>query len=109
MIRLFKHYIPHAVLLLGIVDLLLLVLAGEFAWHMRASQIGLDVGAISQRFLPLGGFAVTIWIAMIAVGVYGSDALRSMRYACARLLVAISIGIIAVSYTHLTLPTKRIV
>ncbi len=104
MIRLFKHYIPHAVLLLGIVDLLLLVLAGEFAWHMRASQIGLDVGAISQRFLPLGGFAVTIWIAMIAVGVYGSDALRSMRYACARLLVAISIGIIALSVIDFIAP-----
>ncbi len=104
MIRLFKHYIPHAVLLLGIVDLVLLLLAGEFAWHLRASQIGTNVGVVSQRVLPLGGFALTIWIAMIAVGVYGSDALRSMRYACARLLVAISLGIIALSVIDFIAP-----
>ncbi|WP_379547016.1 TIGR03013 family XrtA/PEP-CTERM system glycosyltransferase [Qipengyuania sp. DSG2-2] len=104
MIRLFKHYIPHAVLLLGMVDLVLLLLAGEFAWHLRASQIGTGVGVISERLLPLGGFALTIWIAMIAVGVYGSDALRSMRYACARLLVAISMGIIALSVIDFIAP-----
>jgi hypothetical protein len=28
MIRLFKHYIPHAVLLLGLIDLALLMMAG---------------------------------------------------------------------------------
>ena len=104
MIRLFKHYIPHAVLLLGIVDLVLLLLAGEFAWHLRASQVGTNVGVLSERVLPLGGFAITIWIAMIAVGVYGSDALRSMRYACARLLVAISLGIIALSVIDFIAP-----
>ena len=33
MIRLFKHYIPHAVLLLGLLDLALLVTASEMAWQ----------------------------------------------------------------------------
>ena len=104
MIRLFKHYIPHAVVLLGMVDLLLLLLAGELAWHLRASQIGMAIGNVGERVLPLTGFAVTIWIAMIAVGVYGSDALRSMRYAGARLLVAISLGIIALSVIDFVAP-----
>ncbi|WBY15616.1 TIGR03013 family PEP-CTERM/XrtA system glycosyltransferase [Erythrobacteraceae bacterium WH01K] len=104
MIRLFKHYIPHAVLLLGLVDLLLLLLSGELAWHLRASQIGTSVGPVSGRIIPLAGFAITIWIAMISVGVYGSDALRSMRYACARLLVAISLGIIALSVIDFIAP-----
>jgi FlaA1/EpsC-like NDP-sugar epimerase len=36
--------------------------------------------------------------AMIAVGVYGADSLRSMRFACARLLVAVSLAIIALSF-----------
>ena len=44
MIRLFKHYIPHAVLLFGLCDLALLLLAGDLAWHMRAIQIGIDAG-----------------------------------------------------------------
>ena len=97
MIRLFKHYIPHAVLLLGLVDLLLLVVAGELAWIARASQAGIETGPVTDRIVPLLGFALTVWVAMISVGVYGSEALRSMRYACARLLVAISLAIIALS------------
>ncbi|RXZ66264.1 TIGR03013 family XrtA/PEP-CTERM system glycosyltransferase [Pelagerythrobacter rhizovicinus] len=104
MIRLFKHYIPHAVLLLGLADLLLLVAAGELAWLARAAQAGIDAGAVSDRIVPLGGFALTVWIAMISVGVYGSEALRSMRYACARLLVAISLAIIALSLIDFLLP-----
>ena len=98
MIRLFKHYIPHAVLLLGLIDILLLVLAGELAWRLRAEQIGMDPGGLLARIWPHAGFALMMLTAMIAVGVYGSDSLRSMRFATARLLVAISLGIIALSF-----------
>ena len=104
MIRLFKHYIPHAVLLLGLVDLLLLVVAGELAWIARASQAGIETGPVTDRIVPLLGFALTVWVAMISVGVYGSEALRSMRYACARLLVAISLAIIALSLIDFLIP-----
>ena len=104
MIRLFKHYIPHAVILLGLVDLVLLLVAGEFAWHLRSSQIGSAPGLVIDRIIPLGGFSVTVWIAMISVGVYGSDALRSMRFAVARLLVAISLGVIALSFIDFVAP-----
>ena len=104
MIRLFKHYIPHAVLLLGLVDLLLLVVAGELAWIARASQAGIETGPVTDRIVPLWGFALTVWVAMISVGVYGSEALRSMRYACARLLVAISLAIIALSLIDFLIP-----
>lgn len=104
MIRLFKHYIPNAVLLLGLFDFLLLIAAGELGWLVRAWQIGIDPGDISQRWTPLLIFAALEQTAMIAVGVYGSDALRSMRYAGARLLVAISLGIIALSVVYFLLP-----
>ena len=104
MIRLFKHYIPHAVMLLGLLDLLLLGVAGEIAWRLRVSQAGLDLGPMSDRLLPLVGFAVVVWTAMIAVGVYSSMALRSLRYAGARLLVAVSLGIIALSVLDFLLP-----
>ena len=80
MIRLFKHYIPNAVFLLGIIDFWLLVLAGELGWVVRAHQIGMDVGYTSDRLWPLLTFAVLVQTAMVSVGVYGSDALRSMRW-----------------------------
>ena len=104
MIRLFKHYIPHAVLLLSLCDLALLAVVGEGAWQLRASQAGMTVGPLTERLVPLGGFALIVWTAMIAVGVYRSEALRSMRYAGARLLVAVSLGIIALSVLDFILP-----
>ena len=97
MIRLFKHYIPHAVLLLGLLDLGLLVMASELAWQIRASQIGMDLGTFTNRWIALLGTSMVIWLAMIAVGVYGPNALRSLRFAGARVLVAISLGIIALA------------
>lgn len=104
MIRLFKMYIPNAVLVLVLLDFALLLTAGELGWQLRAHQIGIDAGDLTQRKAPLALFALLVQTAMVAVGVYGSDALRSMRYATARLLVAISIGIIALSVVYFLLP-----
>ncbi len=104
MIRLFKHYIPHAVLLLGLLDFALLVVASELAWRVRAAQIAMDPGSIDGRWVPLLGSASVVWLAMISVGVYGPLALRSLRFAGARLLVAISLGIIALAFIDFMLP-----
>ncbi|WP_225206819.1 TIGR03013 family XrtA/PEP-CTERM system glycosyltransferase [Novosphingobium huizhouense] len=108
MFRLFKHYIPNAVLVLALVDFVLLLVSGELGWLLRARQIGMDPGNVTQRWLPLLSYAVLTQLAMIAVGVYGSDALRSMRYATARLLVAISLGIIALSVFYFLLPGRTL-
>jgi sugar transferase (PEP-CTERM system associated) len=104
MIRLFKHYIPNAVMLLALFDILLLFIGGEVGWLLRASQIGMDPGSMADRTIPLVGFVVVVWLAMVSVGVYGSDSLRSMRFASARLLVAVSLGIIALSFIDFLLP-----
>ncbi|MEO0698795.1 MAG: TIGR03013 family XrtA/PEP-CTERM system glycosyltransferase [Pseudomonadota bacterium] len=95
---------PHAVLLLGLLDLALLVVASELAWQLRAAQIGMDAGPLETRWLPLIGSAAVVWLAMISVGVYGPLALRSLRFAGARLLVAISLGIIALAFIDFVLP-----
>lgn len=105
MIRLFKHYIPHAVLLLGMLDLGLLVAASEIAWQWRTHQIGVDTGTFTERAPALIGTALVIWLAMIAVGVYGPNALRSLRFAGARVLVAISLGIIALAVIDFAIPS----
>ncbi len=104
MVRLFKHYVPHAVLLLGLFDIALLFGAGEFAWHLRAGQLGTDPGSLSERFVSLGSFGLIVLVGMVAVGVYGAEALRSMRYAVARLIVAVSLGIIVLSFVDFVFP-----
>ena len=104
MVRLFKHYVPHAVLLLGLIDCALLFLAGNLAWTLRATQIDMDPGALSDRLATLVGFAAVVLAAMIAVSVYGGEALRSLRFAGARLLVAVSLAIIALAFLDFLLP-----
>lgn len=104
MIRLFKHYVPHAVLLLGMLDFILLLCAAEAGWIVRAHQIGMDIEHVITRIGPLLSFAVAIQTAMIAVGVYGVESLQSMRFAFARLLVAISLGVIFLSVLYFLLP-----
>jgi sugar transferase (PEP-CTERM system associated) len=104
MIRVFKHYVPNAVLLLGLLDVLLLLGAAEAGWVMRARQIGMLVEPVATRLVPLLSFAASLETAMVAVGVYGAQSFQSIRYAAARLLVAISLGIIFLSVIFFLLP-----
>jgi sugar transferase (PEP-CTERM system associated) len=101
---LFKHYIPHAVLLLGLVDIVLLVFAAEISWVLRAWQIGMTITPMWGRMAPLLSFAVAVELAMVAVGVYGADALQSVRFAAVRLMVAVAFGMILVSILSFALP-----
>lgn len=104
MFRLFKHYVPHAVLLLGLLDFVLLIGAAESSWVIRAHQIDMGIDPMITRLTPLLTFAVSLQMAMVAVGVYGIDALLSLRFAAARLLVAISLGVIFLSMIFFMLP-----
>lgn len=104
MVRLFKHYVPYAVLFLGMLDFVALVGAAEAAWVLRAHQIGMQVNFIGNRLLPLLNFALSLQVAMIAVGVYSNESLRSLRYAMARLLVAVSLGVIFLSVMYFMVP-----
>lgn len=104
MIKLFKHYIPNAVLLLAICDFAWLIAAAELGWVIRANEIHMHISAIESRFAQLLTYAVSIQLAMIGVGVYGIDALQSLRFAIARLLVAVSLGVILVSLLAFVLP-----
>ncbi|RIA35549.1 sugar transferase (PEP-CTERM system associated)/exopolysaccharide biosynthesis polyprenyl glycosylphosphotransferase [Hephaestia caeni] len=104
MIRLFKHYVPNAVLLLGLLDIILLLAAAELGWVIRAHQIDMAVEPIIHRLPQLASFALSLELAMVAVGVYGADALQSLRFATARLLVAVSLGTIFLSLIFFLVP-----
>ena len=104
MVRLFKHYVPHAVLLLGLIDCVLLMGSAEFGWVWRAQQIGMRVEPVMMRVPQLVTFAAALQVAMVAVGVYGADALQSIRFATARLFVAVSLGVIFLSVIFFLVP-----
>jgi sugar transferase (PEP-CTERM system associated) len=104
LIRLFKHYVPHSVLIIGAIDFVLLLAAGETGWLLRLWQIQRDADPDAARLPHLLTFAVTLQIAMVGVGAYGMDALRSMRIAVARLIAAISLGVLLLSLIFFLMP-----
>ena len=75
-------------------------------WHGSCARARLTCSLIplTTRLLPLLTFALAVQTAMIAVGVYGIDSLHSLRFAAARLLVAISLGVIFMSIMFFALP-----
>lgn len=104
MIRLFKHYIPYAVLLLGAIDLAVLLASCELGWSLRLWQAGLPHGAVADRLANMIVFAAALQAAMCAVGVYGAQALHSVRFATARLIVAFALGVLFLSLLFFVVP-----
>ncbi len=104
MIRLFKHYVPYAVLLLGAIDFASLMLAALAGWALRLWQLAGTFDADAVRLPNMLVFACTLQAAMVAVGVYGPEAIRSVRFAIARLLVAVMLGIILLSLLFFIFP-----
>jgi len=104
MIRLFRHYVPHAVLLLGLVDFVLLMAAAEAGWVIRAGQIGMAVTPVGERTGQLVSFALALQVALVAVGGYGAGSFLSLRFAAARLMVAVSLGVIFLSLIYFLIP-----
>lgn len=105
MIRVFKHYVPNAVALLGLIDFVILLAAAECGWLLRAAQLAMIPEAITTRLPQLAAFAVPLGIAMVAVGAYQADVLVSLRQAVMRLIVAVSLGVIFLSLLYFFMPT----
>ncbi|KTE77474.1 TIGR03013 family XrtA/PEP-CTERM system glycosyltransferase [Sphingopyxis sp. A083] len=108
MFRLFKHYVPHAVVWLALLEFVALFASANAAWALYAHIAGFDAGDFGDRWLPLTTFAVANSLAMMATGMYGAEALRSMKFATARLLAAVSLGVIFLSVVGFLLPTATL-
>jgi sugar transferase (PEP-CTERM system associated) len=104
MIRLFKHYVPHTLLLLGLIDFVMLLLASEAGWLLRIWQISGSASPDLARLPQSLTFALTLQLAMVGVGVYGAEALQSLRFTAARLCVSVSLGILLLSLLFFLVP-----
>jgi len=104
MIRLFKHYVPHTLLLLGLIDFAVLVAAAEAGWLLRIWQISGRAMQDGASPLQMLSFAAALQLAMLGVGAYGVQALRSMRFATARLLVAVGLGVLILTLLFFVIP-----
>ncbi len=104
MIRLFKHYVPTPLLVLGLLDYVLLFLSAETAWRARAIQVGIAYGPISERLADLSTFMVAMGVSLLAVGLYQPDGQRSWRRTITRLIAALFLGFILLSVVFFLVP-----
>jgi len=82
----------------------LLTTAAQAGWALRLWQVSGAFDADAARLPNMFAFAATLLTAMIAVGVYGVQAIRSVRFAVARLMVAVMLGIILLSLIFFVAP-----
>lgn len=104
MVRLFKHYFSHIVLMLALADVVALMLSAEIAWVLRAMQIDMTVAPFSERWMSIVSFAVVVQLGMIAVGIYGPQAIQSLRFTLMRLLAAVSLAVLLLSSLYFLFP-----
>jgi len=104
MIRVFRHYVPLPLLVLGIIEFAALILAAVLAWYGRLWQAGLPIET-AFSFLPeVLTYAIVTYVVMLAVGLYQSQCYRSVRITALRLAVALAIDFVALSVIFFTFP-----
>ncbi|MBL8646443.1 TIGR03013 family XrtA/PEP-CTERM system glycosyltransferase [Sphingosinicella xenopeptidilytica] len=97
MIRLFNHYLPRPLLILGLIEIVLIYLSAQAAWLFRTQQIDMDPGSIAERAPQFALYALTVYLVMLGIGAYQMDCFRSLRMAMSRLAVAMLVSITAIS------------
>src|SRR3546814_14132653 len=97
MVRLFKHYVPYAVVWLALIEFAALLLSAEAASHLYAHLSDFDAGPIGHPLLPLFTFALCNSLTTMDVGIYRSAHRRWLGFAPARLPAAIARGVLFTS------------
>lgn len=104
MIRLFRHYFPRSLLILGLTEIALNFLAAALAWEVRTFQIGSGDEPFTQRLPELIAYAMTTYVVMLGVGAYQLSSFRSARMTAARLVLALLINVLVLSFLILLFP-----
>lgn len=104
MIRIFKHYVPTPLFLIGFVEFAILFLAIYLAWSLRLALIhvhSIGLVVISPGLLL---FAAVNFLTMVALGLYQSDCYRSLRLSSVRLATALMTSNILLSFFFFAFP-----
>jgi sugar transferase (PEP-CTERM system associated) len=108
MIRLFKHYVPTSLLLLGLIEIAVLFICAELAWRLRLTLTEIDLGLFAGRVTELATFTVLFYVVMLAVGLYQGGVYRSVRQSALRLAVAFTIAILAAAVVFYFFPDVKL-
>ncbi len=104
MIRVFKHYLPTPLLVLGLLEFIVLVVSAELGWRLRVYQINGQPGSVFDNIPEIVTFGIVMYVAYLAVGAYQASACRSVRESISRVLVASGVGLIGLSVIFFLVP-----
>ncbi len=108
MVRVFKHYVPVALLLLGALELLVIVLsiyAGIFARYVIAADMPWGFVRYLDETLT---FACVLGVAMFAMGLYQREFIRDMRTTFIRLATSFTVAFLVLSLVFYVIPDFKI-
>ncbi|MGB3723303.1 MAG: TIGR03013 family XrtA/PEP-CTERM system glycosyltransferase [Pacificimonas sp.] len=103
MIRLFKHYLPRSLLILGLIEVCLIFLAATLAWRYGGNADGFG-GRLTETVVYTG----TVYTMMLGLGSYQLASFRSFRQTGARLAAAMLLSVAILSAVVLFIPALTI-
>lgn len=104
MIRIFRHYVPRSLVLLGTLELLLLALAGYGGTTAAWLRIGVVPFNASIPIAEFATFAVCVQVAMIALGMYHRDSINTLSNTAVRLGVSFVAGFMLLTVVVFAVP-----
>ena len=104
MIRLFKHYLPRSLLVLGLFEVLLIFLAAFLAWRLGWFIADSELPPVREQMPEFLVFTATVYISMLGLGAYQLSVFRSLRMSGARLSAAMLISVVVLSFIVLLVP-----
>lgn len=108
MVRLFRHYVPGSLLLLGMVEYLLLIAIMYMALFFRWADID-DLHNSLTSYLPQAiTFATAFIVTMFALGLYNKDHVRDIGTVLTRLLFSFFFGFISLALLFYIYPELAI-
>lgn len=97
MIRIFKHYIPKSLFILGLVESSILLAAIWGGVNLRYIHAGLVVPDFSYYIVEIFSFVLVVYIVMLATGLYQLDACRDLRITVVRLTTSLGLSFLVLS------------
>jgi len=97
MIRLFKHYIPKSLFILGVTEIFILLFAIWCGVNIRYFQAELMVPEFSSYMMEVIFFVVVVHLVFLATGLYQLDTCRDIRITIIRLSTGLGLSFIVLS------------
>ncbi|MBI2379324.1 MAG: TIGR03013 family PEP-CTERM/XrtA system glycosyltransferase [Gammaproteobacteria bacterium] len=105
MIRLFRHYIPLSLLLLGSFEFVVLFAAVYLGVNLRFSGVpGAELSSVSLVYKALV-FAVTNMLVLFAIGLYQRGLRDTFKDTLIRILAALVVGVVAMMLLFYVFPS----